>query len=67
MFEIELNENYEDNFRYRDVERATRDQQEREEFRKQMQIKKLKRSAYLLNNNIKRDRSTPNISTRNHK
>lgn len=25
MFEIELNENYEDNFRYRDVERATRD------------------------------------------
>ena len=34
MFEIELNENYEDNFHFRNIERAEKEARERETFRK---------------------------------
>ena len=55
MFEIELNEHYEDNFRFRDIERARKELQEREKFNKQMKLKKLKRSAAQLDGRVKKD------------
>ena len=41
MFEILLNEDYEDNYNYRDVERANKDFSDRREFEDQMGVKKV--------------------------
>ena len=55
MFEIKLNENYEDNFHYRDLERANKDAQERADFRKQ--LRKLQKSRSVSNSLVQKDRN----------
>lgn len=44
MFEIELNENYEDNYEFRNQERAERDAKDRENFRKNLSAANKSRS-----------------------
>ena len=55
MFEIKLNENYEDNFHYRDVERANKDAQDRADFRKQ--LRQLQKSRSVSTSLLHKDRN----------
>ena len=43
MFEILLNEDYEDNYNYRDLERAKKELIDRKEFEDQMGVRKVKK------------------------
>ena len=45
-FEIELLEDYEDNYLYRDIERAVKEEEERREFRKMLEIKSKKAKSF---------------------
>ena len=45
-FEIELNEHYEDNYLFRDIEKAVKKAKERKEFRKMLNIKYCGRKKY---------------------
>lgn len=51
MFEIKLNEHYEDNFHYRDIERAEKEAREREAFR--LQLRPSKSSSFTGKRNTK--------------
>ena len=55
MFEIKLNENYEDNFHYRDVEWANKDAQDRADFRKQ--LRQLQKSRSVSTSLVQKDKS----------
>jgi len=50
MFEVELNEHYEDNFQYRNQERAKKEAQDRDEFRRNLKLQNLNRSSSFLSN-----------------
>ena len=63
MFEIELNENYEDNYQFRNYERAEKEAKERESFRLQCRLKSSKSSSFLGRNAKELPSRTP---TRNH-
>ena len=45
MFEILLNEDYEENYNYRDLERAKKEFNDRREFEDQMGVKKVKKKS----------------------
>lgn len=64
MFEIELNENYEDNYQFRNFERAEKEAKDRESFRlKQGRLKSSKSSSFLGRHTKDLANRTP---TRNH-
>ena len=63
MFEIELNENYEDNFHFRNIERAEKEAKERETFRKQCKLRSSKSSSFIGKHGKTLTSKTP---TRNH-
>ena len=64
MFEIELNENYEDNFHFRNIERAEKEAKERETFRKQCKLRSSKSSSFIGRHGGKT--LTSKTPTRNH-
>ena len=64
MFEIELNENYEDNYQFRNFERAEKEAKDRESFRlKQGRLRSSKSSSFLGRHTNDLANKTP---TRNH-